>query len=82
MQKYRHSLTPYGCAILHFSLRHGAPQSAERQTSEKRTTNQCTVPVCLRFRDQVSIVGNTTAGCKLLQKQTSYSGHVGLRSIH
>ena len=32
--------TPYGCVILHFSLRHGAPHSAERQTPEKRTTNQ------------------------------------------
>ena len=42
-----------------FNLRNGAPHSAERQTTEK-----CTVPVCLRFRDQVSIVGNTTAGCK------------------
>ena len=86
MEKYWHSLTPYGSAILHFSLRHGAPHSAERQTPGKRTTNQLTVPVCLRLRDQVSIVGNTTAGCKLLpdthRKQTSYSGQVGLRSIH
>ena len=86
VEKYRHSLTPYGSAILHFSLRHGAPHSAERPTPGKRTTNQWTVPVYLRFREQVSIVGNTTAGCKLLpdthRKQTNHSGHVGLRSIH